>query len=121
MEVEQFNQDYAHTFKEILMKATLFTAAALAAALLFAGCSTIIPMQGNNVLATDNFEVLGRITIHSESHEAGFIALMDEAKRQYPEADDIINILVDGKKSFFSTEYIMSAVVIKYTSPATAQ
>ena len=101
------------------MKTKFFVVAVLAAALLFAGCSTFTPMQGNNVLATDNFEVLGRVTLESSTDRSGFTLLMDEAKRQYPEADDIINILVDGKKGAFGkVEYIMSAVVIKYTSPA---
>ena len=47
------------------------------------------------------------------------VSMVDEAKKQYPEADDIVNILVDGKKGpFGKMEYIMSAVVIKYVSPA---
>ena len=70
------------------------------------------------VTAHTNFEVLGRVTMEFRKNRSGFTLLMDEAKRQYPEADDIINILIDkrnGKKD------IMSAVVIKYVSPATAQ
>ena len=106
------------------MKTKFFVVAVLAAALLFAGCSTFTPMQGSNVVVTahTNFEVLGRVTVESRTDRSGFTLLMDEAKRLYPEADDIINILVDGKKGLFGKEYIMSAVVIKYVSPAaTAQ
>lgn len=102
------------------MKTKLFVVAVMVAALLFVGCSTFTPMQGNNVLATDNFEVLGRVTLEAATNKSGFTLLMDEAKKQYPEADDIINILVDGKKGpFGKMEYIMSAVVIKYVTPAT--
>ena len=101
------------------MKTKLFVVAVLAAALVFSGCSTA-PIQGSSVVVTahTNFEVLGRVTMEFRKNRSGFTLLMDEAKRQYPEADDIINILIDqrnGKKD------IMSAVVIKYVSPATAQ
>lgn len=100
------------------MKTKFFVVAVLALALLFVGCSSFTPIQGNNVLATDNFEVLGRVTMESESDRSGFTLLMDEAKNQYPEADDIINIIVDGKKEpFGKVKYIMSAVVIKYVNP----
>lgn len=103
------------------MKTKFFVVAVMVAALLFAGCSTFTPMQGSNVVVTahTNFEVLGRVTVEARTDRSGFTLLMDEAKKQYPEADDIINILVDGKKGpFGKVEYIMSAVVIKYVSPA---
>ena len=31
-------------------------------ALVLVGCTTVQPVQGNTVLATDDFEVLGRVT-----------------------------------------------------------
>ncbi|MBQ7365963.1 MAG: hypothetical protein IKA80_10055 [Spirochaetaceae bacterium] len=105
------------------MKTKLFVVAVMVAALLFVGCSTFTPIQGSSVVVTahTNFEVLGRVTLEAATNKSGFTLLMDEAKKQYPEADDIINILVDGKKGpFGKVEYIMSAVVIKYVSP-TAQ
>ena len=95
----------------------------MVAALLFVGCSTFTPIQGSSVVVTahTNFEVLGRVTVEARTDKSGFTLLMDEAKKQYPDADDIINILVDGKEGpFGKMEYITSAVVIKYVSP-TAQ
>lgn len=87
--------------------------------LVLVGCTTINPLQGNNVLATDDFEVLGRVTMECPLGDAGFNILFEEALRLYPEADDIINIIVDTKvENYFITKkgsYIMSAVVIKYT------
>ncbi len=105
------------------MKIKFFVVAVLAAALLFVGCSTFTPIQGSSVVVTahTNFEVLGRVTVEARTDKSGFTLLMDEAKKQYPDADDIINILVDGKKGLFGMEYIMSAVVIKYVSPTAAQ
>ena len=89
-------------------------------ALVLVGCTTVQPVQGNTVLATDDFEVLGRVTKECPLGEAGFTVLLEEAQRLYPEADDIINIIVDSKVTnyFFTKQgsYIMSAVVIKYVN-----
>lgn len=54
------------------MKTKLFVVAVMVAALLFVGCSTFTPMQGNNVLATDNFVVLGRVTLEAATNKSGF-------------------------------------------------
>lgn len=89
--------------------------AAVFGAAVLAGCSTFAPLQGNNVSVTQNATVLGRVTVDAKSDKSGFTLLMDEAKKQYPDADDIVNILVDARKSFFGgTYYRMSAVVVKY-------
>ncbi len=103
------------------MKTKFFVVAALVSALVFSGCTT--PIKGSDVVVTahTNFEVLGRVTMEARKDQSGYTMLMDEAKRRYPDADDIINILVDEKKGVIGDYYIMSAVVIKYVSPAAAQ
>ena len=69
---------------------------------LFVGCKTFTtPIQGNNVLATDNFDVLGRVSLETNQLSSGYNLLMNEAKKTYPNADDIINILVDKKSKKF--------------------
>lgn len=94
---------------------------ALSAVALFVGCSTLQPVQGSNELpASNNYRVLGRVEITTKDTKSGYTKLMNEAKKQYPEADDIVHILVDAKQtSFFwskSYTYVMSAVVIDYTN-----
>ena len=105
------------------MKTKFFIVAVMVAALLFVGCTMtrIAPIDGGNGHVTENTEILGRITITVPSSKAGYTLLWEEAKKQYPEADDIVNILVDGKsqlnlfqKTPSMTEYIMSALVVKY-------
>ena len=49
-------------------------------ALVLVGCTTVQPVQGNTVLATDDFEVLGRVTKECPLGEAGFTVLFEEAK-----------------------------------------
>lgn len=88
----------------------IFGAAALV------GCSTFTPLQGTPpVGVTENCIVLGRVTVDAKTDKSGYTILMEEALRRYPDADDILNIIVDGKKGFFGkTSYVMSAVVVKY-------
>lgn len=93
-----------------------FFAVVLLVALCLVGCSTFQPVQGNNIVATDNIEVLGRVTLECPANDAGFTLLLEEAKKQYPDADDIVNIIVDSKKTFSKVNYVMSAIVIKYTN-----
>ncbi|WP_191016003.1 hypothetical protein [Treponema zioleckii] len=91
----------------------ILSAAVLATA--FFGCSSVVPLQGNNTAATNQLKVLGRVTVERPTNKSGYTILWQEALKQYPEADDIINILVDGKKKSNGEQtYIMSALVVKY-------
>lgn len=84
-------------------------------AVVLAGCSTFTPIKENNVPLTQNLTVLGRVKVEAKTEKSGYTLLMDEAKKQYPNADDILNILVDGRKSGRNVDYyIMSTVVVKY-------
>lgn len=85
-------------------------------AVVLAGCSTFTPIQAvNNVPVTQNVTVLGRVNVvEAKTEKSGYTLLMDEAKKQYPSADDILNILVDHRKGPGGEYYRMSAVVVKY-------
>ncbi len=94
----------------------LCKAVVLAFAIIFASCSSTTPLQGNNIAVTNNVQVLGRVTIERDTTESGYTILLKEALKQYPDADDIVNILVDGKTTGKKQSYIMSALVVKYTN-----
>ncbi len=93
---------------------SLFVAATVSIAVAFSGCASYVPLQGNNVSISNNVEVLGRVTVERETNKSGYTVLLEEALKKYPDADDIVNILVDGKKQFGKNRYVMSAVVVKY-------
>ena len=91
----------------------------LAAAVLFlaGACTTTQPVMAA-VSFPDNCEVLGRVTLESKDSAASFARLLEEAQNLCPEADDVVNIIVDAKttKTLFSTSYsyVMSGIAIKY-------
>lgn len=79
------------------------------------GCASYTPVAGtNNTAAKEDFVVLGRFEKEFKSKETAFTKLFAEAKKQYPEADDIVNLLIDEKTSGGNKYYVMSALVIKY-------
>ena len=90
--------------------------AAVFGAAVLASCSTFTPLQGTPpVGVTANCIVLGRVTVTASTEKSGYTVLMAEALKQYPDAHDILNIIVDGKKGFGGKKsYVMSAVVVKY-------
>ncbi len=62
------------------------------------GCATYGPMAGtNNRPAKEDFKVLGRIEREFNLKNTAFTNLFKEAKEEYPEADDIVNLLIDKK------------------------
>ncbi|MBQ1832778.1 MAG: hypothetical protein II563_11280 [Treponema sp.] len=93
----------------------LLAAGVIALSLAFAGCASYRPLLGgDNKVVKSNVDVLGRVTVERETKQSGYTILLEEALKQYPNADDIVNILVDGKTLNGKQYYIMSAVVVKY-------
>lgn len=98
----------------------IFAIATAAIGLLLASCTTLVPVQGNNPIPSSvNCKVLGRVKVEANSFNSGYNKLMDAALAQYPNADDIVDILIDEKSTTFlfifrSYKYIMSAVVVDY-------
>jgi hypothetical protein len=80
------------------------------------GCTTTTP-----VLYTDNskkdFTILGEVKYESGAR-TGFQELLNAAKKQYPDCDYVIDVMVDKKRSaflfFISNTYTMRGTAIKY-------
>lgn len=95
--------------------------AAIVIGMAFVGCATtsVSGAYGlNNAPVESDFTVLGRVTVEMPSNNYGYTVLFEEAKKIYPDAQDLTNILVDEKvvdsKKNSESSYIMSALVIKY-------
>lgn len=58
------------------------------------------------------YEVLGRVTIGGGSKQNGYVKLIQEAQKKYPEADDVVNILVD--RTWDGKRYALTGIAIKY-------
>ncbi len=93
---------------------------ALLVALSLNACTSMIPVTANNTFPSDGkYEILGRVQISTKQTKSGYTKLLEAAKRQYPEADDVVNIMVDAKKTtlffFFSIyRYEMTALAVDY-------
>lgn len=101
-----------------LNKSLFFISTAL---MLLVGCSTIKPISSNTNFPADGgkYKILGRVEIDKKTTKSGYSRLLKEAKKQYPEVDDIINVVIDEHKSsflFFTTKahYIMSGIAVDY-------
>ena len=83
-------------------------------------CTSMIPVTSNNTFPADGkYEILGRVSILTSQTKSGYSKLLEAAKKQYPEADDVVNIMVDVKKTtllfiFKSYKYEMTALAVDY-------
>ncbi len=91
----------------------------LFAVFLVSACTTITPVNACTSFPSDGkYEILGRVSISTSQSKSGYTKLLEAAKKQYPEADDVLNIMVDAKKSTFliftSYTYEMTALAVDY-------
>ena len=96
----------------------------LISVILVAGCSTTRPVQTTAQFPADGskYVVLGRVEYagKASSSGAGYTKLLEVAKEKYPNADDVVNIVVDAEytKGLFGGEtinyIIISGVAIDY-------
>ena len=93
----------------------------IVALILLSGCSTIKPISSTTTFPADGskYEILGRVEIDKKTTKSGYTRLIKEAKKQYPNTDDVINVVIDEHKSsflFFTTKahYIMSGIAVDY-------
>lgn len=95
------------------LKKVLFAMAVTSAISAFTACTTTVPgyAQGNFPHDSESYQVLGRITVHFETGKAAYYKLVEEAQKQYPGADDVVNIMCDVENN---TDYILSGIAIKY-------
>lgn len=87
--------------------------------LFLVSCSTVpvstsarFPAEGSK------YVILGRVSLETPSNKSGYLKLLEAAKAQYPDCDDVVNVVVDGKiiPGLFRSryKYIMSGVAIDY-------
>lgn len=89
-----------------------FITIALISLLMSTGCMTI-PQATRPVFPIGiQYEVLGRVSIGGRSMKNGYLKLIEEAQKQYPEADDVVNILVD--RTWNGKRYALTGIAIKY-------
>ena len=96
----------------------LFSMLILAATL--TGCISMTPLSDAGAFPGDaqSYEVLGRVEVKSSATNSGYSKLYAEAKKKYPECDDVVNVKVDAKKTVFLiftfNSYNMSGIAISY-------
>ena len=96
----------------------------LVSVMLGAGCSTFRPVETTAQFPADGskYVILGRVEYAGKlsSSGAGYTKLLEIAKAKYPNADDVVNIVMDAKykKGLFggvTMKYIIiSGVAIDY-------
>lgn len=92
-------------------------AISLLAALLFSACASSIvskPVPHNTFPASDKYKILGRVTIKIDTDESGYLELLKACMDEFPDCDDIVNIMVDFKEGALSDHYIMTAIAVDY-------
>lgn len=94
----------------------------LLTSLMLVGCATQMPIAARVDFPQDSakYRILGRVTLEAKASKSGYIKLLEEAKRVYPECDDVVNIMVDatGTKSLIGgityKNYVMTGIAIDY-------
>ena len=88
---------------------------------LFAACVTNAPVGDSTSFPADasTYTILGRVSIEGASKANGYMKLLEEAQRKYPECDDVVNIVVDAHATFFQKmfgggNYNLSGIAIDY-------
>ncbi|MBP5156249.1 MAG: hypothetical protein ILP18_00050 [Treponema sp.] len=88
---------------------------------LFAACVTNAPVGDSTSFPADSstYTILGRVSIEGASKANGYMKLLEEAQRKYPNCDDVVNIVVDAHATFFQKmfgggNYNLSGIAIDY-------
>lgn len=92
-------------------------AISLLAALLLSACAQSIiskPMPNNTFPASGKYKILGRVTIKVDTDESGYLELLKACMDEFPDCDDIVNIMVDFKEGVLSDHYTMTAIAVDY-------
>ncbi len=93
-----------------------------ASLLLLVSCSTTAPIMADVAFPHDSskYVILGRVTAEMKTNKSGYVVLLEKAKEQFPNCDDVVNIVVDAKIRYGlfggvrATSYVMSGVAIDY-------
>ena len=107
----------------IKFKKNLFAVAfgAVLMAVAFSACTTQSPFADSTSFPSDSstYTILGRVSVEGASETNGYMKLLQEAQRKYPECDDVVNIVVDAHATFFQklfgkANYNLSGIAIDY-------
>ena len=104
------------------MKKALLALAAAALVMLVAGCTSMnyVSDAGQFPADSSTYQILGRVEMNRSSPGlSGYRDLFDVAKKQYPDADDVVNVKVNVQTTrilfiFSFRTYELSGIVIKY-------
>lgn len=86
----------------------------------FTGCTAMSFVSDAGAFPADasTYEVLGRVTTQTSSTKSGYSKLYATAKSQYPTADDVVNVKIDRKDTWFLifhfASFEMSGIAIHY-------
>ena len=87
----------------------------------FTACVTNAPVGDSTSFPADSstYTILGRVSIEGASKSNGYMKLLEEAQRKYPDCDDVVNIVVDAHATFFQKmfgggNYNLSGIAIDY-------
>ncbi len=109
------------------MNVKWLVAAALACVVgLFASCTFVRPDWDSTDFPADStkYRILGRVSIEGINTENGYMKLLEAAQKKYPDCDDVVNVVVDQRSTFFQRvfapftgggNYNLSGVAIDYT------
>lgn len=96
----------------------LFVSALIA---VISGCTSMGFVSDAGAFPADasTYEVLGRVSIKASAKKSGYSKLYQAAKDLYPEADDVVNVKIDKKRTvilfiFAFETYEMSGIAIDY-------
>ncbi len=102
------------------MKKAFLAFFAVALVAVFTGCTSMgfVSDAGQFPADASTYEVLGRVSIKTSATKSGYSKLYEEAKKQYPETDDVVNVKIDKKTTIFLIfvfhSYEMSGIAINY-------
>ena len=106
------------------MKKALLALVAAALVMIVTGCTAMNFVSDAGTFPADSstYQVLGRVELQRTSAgSSGYKDLFDLAKKQYPDADDIVNVKVNIQTTRFwfilpfkFNTYELSGIVIKY-------
>lgn len=98
-----------------------FFAVVLSIEMMLMGCMSMVPVSDNGSFPADSqtYTVLGRVEVEAAAQKSGYEKLYAAAVEQYPDADDVVNVKIDEKRTtllfiFTFYRYNMSGIAIKY-------
>ena len=102
------------------MKKLLAALVAATVVMLATACTSMTPVADHGAFPADaaTYSVLGTVSLSASATNAGYSKLLKEAKKLYPETDDVVNVKIDRKTTVFLIfvfqTYEMTGVAINY-------